>query len=207
MKIAAVLGAMVLQIGTAQAQSVLEVGTRVALCKRVTNDADRLKCFDLAVTPAPEPAPVATPPAAAAKATAWTITEDRSPIDDSAQFQADLLSTNAKNLLAVRCKERKLEVAIGTDNYLGSQHIKVLIRINNQKPSEANWPASTTGRAVFVPAAEPFIRGIPDEGKLWIRMTDFRGANYDATFEIGSFSAIRDKVLATCPRPQNTTRK
>jgi hypothetical protein len=72
-------------IAPASAQSLLEIVAGLKFCRTLTDDAQRLKCFDGLVMDKPREQPK-TPEVAAA----WAIEENKSPVDDSPQVAGTL---------------------------------------------------------------------------------------------------------------------
>jgi hypothetical protein len=185
--------------GHAKAQSVLEIAVGIKFCRTLTDDAQRLKCFDglfaekdtKAPTAAAEPKTVAT----------WSIEETKSPLDDSPQVSGTLLAGEAAIIL--RCKERKTEaIFVKQFTYLGSDNVKVLVRINDGQVIETAWRPASTGKGAFAPSPVQFIRALPDNGKLFIRATGYGGKTVDGEFNLGLISEVRDKIAAACKWPQ-----
>lgn len=115
------------------AQSVLEIAAGVKFCKTLTDDAQRLKCFDGLFAEKPKSAAV---PKQSAELKSWSIEDSKSPIDDSPQVTGILAGQN-DSVLALRCKEHSTDVLFSKRfTYLGSSPIKVLVRIDDGKPIE-----------------------------------------------------------------------
>lgn len=192
--------------GQVQAQSMLEIAAGIKFCKTLTDDAQRLKCFDGLFTEKQQ-----QPPAAKSQPElGWSIEESKSPIDDSPQVtgmlradgSTDGPSLTPPTMLVLRCQEKKTEAYLTKPLiFLGTDPIKVLVRINDGKPIETQWHPSTNGQGVFAPAAVQFIRALPENGKLFIRATGFNGENVDGAFTLGRISEIRDKIAADCHWP------
>lgn len=183
---------------TSPAQSILEVLAGAKFCKTITADADRLRCFDGLFVEGKQSAPKAADETPAT----WSITESKSPLDDSPQVSANLDAAGERSLmggptLVLRCKEKKTEAYFVTTTYLGSDPTKVLVRINEGKILETSWSPSTDGRAVFAPSPIPFIRALPDNGKLFIRATG-RGSPADGEFNLGNVTEVREKISQAC---------
>jgi hypothetical protein len=97
----------------------------VKACKAITNDKDRLKCFDRLFGETSKPQSL--PEEARAN---WKIEETKSP-DGSPQVVAANVINDT--LLILRCKEQTTEAAFSTQyNYLGSKSVDVQLRINDQ---------------------------------------------------------------------------
>jgi Type VI secretion system VasI, EvfG, VC_A0118 len=184
--------------GRVQAQSMLEIAAEIKFCKKLTDDARRLKCFDGLFAEKQQP------PAT------WSIEESKSPVDDSPQVtgmlyaddSTDPSSLMSPTVLVLRCKEKKTEAYLGKPFTLfGSNTAKVLVRINDGKPIETQWQPSSNGQGVFALAAIQFIRALPDNGKIFIRVTTFDGSTVDGTFTLGKVSEIRNKIAAHCHWP------
>ena len=186
--------------GRLQAQSMLEIVAVIKYCKTLTDDAQRLKCFDGLFAEKQQP------PAT------WSIEESKSPVDDSPQVagmlyadsSADPSSLMIPTVLVLRCKEKKTEVYLGRPFTLfgsNTNTVKVLVRINDGKPIETRWQPSSNGLGVFALAAVQFIRALPDNGKIFVRVTTLDGSTVDGAFTLGKVSEIRDKIAADCHWP------
>lgn len=182
----------------ASAQSILEIAAGLKFCRTLKDDAQRLKCFDNLV---PEK-PAKTDSDSDAVERKWTITEDKSPVDDSPQVSGLLLDKSGEVGLVLRCKEKKTEAVFGPRGiYLGSNSISVLVRINDSKPIKTTWTPSVNGQAAFAPSAVQFIRALPDSGKLFVRATGYGGRTADGEFTLSDVSVVREKIAKACNWP------
>lgn len=193
------LAACILGAPTAHAQSLMEALAGLKFCRSVKDDALRLKCYDQAIpegAKAPDTEVVPTPE--------WRITESKSPIDDSEQIAGILTPTGDTGTgLLIRCMEHKTEVAFSPRGgfFASTKPASVTVRIGDGKPIVTNWSVSTTNQAVFAPAPVQFLKALPDDGKLFIRATGWREA-FDATFELGKVSLLRDRIAKACKWPK-----
>jgi hypothetical protein len=97
-----------------RAQSLLEIAAGLKFCKTLTDDAQRLKCFDSLFTKKEEP-PAEKPQTETA--TSWKVEESKSPVDDSPQVTALLhadgstegVSLTPPTMLVLRCQEKKTD--------------------------------------------------------------------------------------------------
>lgn len=174
-----------------QLQAITE---EVKACKAISNDLQRLKCFDGLFADKPNP------PNAADKSVNegnWSIEESKSPTDGSPQIVAANLVGDT--VLILRCKDQTTEAAFSTKyNYLGSRSVDVTLRINDEKPFKEVWKASMDGRAAFASNAVEFIRKLPDNAKLFIRTTRSDEKTKEAHFDLGNLSDIRNKIAHAC---------
>ena len=163
-------------------------------CKAISNDQQRLECFDGLSADKP------SPPNAADKSANegnWSIEESKSRTDGSPQIVAANLVGDT--VLILRCKDQITEAAFSTTyNWLGSRTVDVTLQINDEKPLKEVWKASMDGRAAFASNAEEFIRKLPDNAKLFIRTTRSDGKTKEAHFDLGNLSDIRKKIARAC---------
>jgi hypothetical protein len=156
---------LTLASGTSIATSPQDMAAQAKSCKALSDDKQRLKCFDhlFGDTPKLEKSEVGRP-------ANWSIEETKSP-DGSPQVVAANLVNDT--VLILRCKDQITEAAFSTQyNYLGWKAVDVELRINDETPVKEVWKASVNGRAAFAPDAVAFIQSLPDNAKLSIRATD-----------------------------------
>jgi type VI secretion system VasI family protein len=175
------------------AMSPYDVSAAVKSCKAITEDKERLKCFDklFSETAKPENVP------AEKQAENWSIEESKSPTDGSSQVVAANLVGDT--VLILRCKDQTTEAAFSTKyNWLGSRSVDVTLHINEERTFKQTWRASIDGRAAFAPNAVEFIRMLPDNAKLFIKTSRSDGKTKEANFNLGNVSDIRNKVAHAC---------
>ena len=199
-----VVTAVVALASPAAARSLLETLAGVKFCQTVKEDAQRLKCFDGLFAEKPS-----EPKSEPDVEVTWEITDSKSPIDDSPQVSATLTAKGSSGglglntiVLMLRCREKTTDAAFGgSSTYLGSEPIKVIVRIGGAKPIEAMWPAAQNGRAAFAPNAIAFIRALPDNEKLFVRAFGYGGKSLDGEFNLGGVSEVREKIARACNWP------
>jgi Type VI secretion system VasI, EvfG, VC_A0118 len=166
----------------------------VKACKGISNDQERLKCFDDLFADKPN-RPNATDKLG--NEGNWSIEETKSPTDGSPQVVAANLVGDT--VLILRCKDQITEAAFSTKyNYLGYSSVDVQLRVNDQNPIKEVWKASMNGRAAFAPDAVAFIQSLPDNGKATIRTTRSDGKVKEANFDLGAVSEVRRKIAHAC---------
>jgi len=175
------------------ATSPYDVSAEVKSCTAITEDKERLKCFDklFRETAKPEAVP------AEKQAENWSIEESKSPKDGSSQVVAANLVGDT--VLILRCKNQTTEAAFSTKyNWLGGRSVDVTLRINEERTFKQTWRASIDGRAAFAPNAVEFIRMLPDNAKLFIKATRPDGKTKEANYDLGHVSDIRNKIANAC---------
>jgi type VI secretion system VasI family protein len=188
--------------GAAFAMPPQDVPAEVKSCKAMTDDQERLKCFDdLFAEPSkpqklPEERQVKKPPEE--KQPNWSIDETKSPTNGNPHVVAANLVGDT--VLILRCQEQTTEAAFSTQyNYLGYKSVDVQLRINEQNPIKEVWNASMNGRAAFAPDAIAFIQSLPDNGRLSIKTTrSTDGKVKEGKFDLGAVSEVRGKIAKAC---------
>src|ERR1700730_5135787 len=189
------IGAFFVIFGSTASEAVppQAIPEEVKSCKAISNDQQRLKCFDDLF------ADKANQPNSADKSANegnWSI-EERSPTDGSPQIVAANLVGDT--VLILRCKDQITEAAFSTKyNYLGYKSVDAQLQINDQNRIKEVWKASMNGRAAFAPDAVAFIQSLPDYGKVTISTTRSDGKVKQRNFDLGAVSEVRRKIAHAC---------
>jgi hypothetical protein len=175
------------------AMSPQELPGTIASCKAITDDKQRLKCFDDLFGGSSKPEV-----SQEEKQANWSIDESKSPNDGS--LQVVVWNLVGHTVLILRCEDQTTEAAFSTQyNYLGYRSVDVELRINDQTPTKEIWNASINGRAAFAPNAVTFIQSLPDNGKLSIKTTRSNdGKIKEGSFNLGAVSEVRNKIAKAC---------
>ena len=172
----------------------LAIPEEAKACKAISNDQQRLKCFDGLFADKPNPPNAADKSANEGN---WQIEEGKSPTDGSPLIVAANLV--ADTVLILRCKDQTTEAAFSTKyNYLGSRSVDVTLRINNEKPFKEVWKASIDGRAAFARNAEDLFVCCQTMPKLFVKTSRSDGKTKEANFNLGNVSDIRNKIAHAC---------
>ena len=161
------------------------------LCRKIPDDAARLKCFD-AIVPAPQKT---DQPKAVQE---WSIEDLKSSVGDLPEVFATLSSEDGRSELIIRCKERKTELAVLPNGLFALDRGTVLLQINDGPAVTASWRASSNSKGLFAPNATALIKTLPDGGKLFVRATGYGRQADDATFQLGAVTAVKDRISAAC---------
>ena len=161
------------------------------LCRKIPDDTARLKCFDAIV-----PAPQKTDQPKAVRE--WSIEDSKSPVDNSPEVFATLTSADGRSELIIRCKERKIELAVLPSGLFALESGTVLLQINDGPAVTASWSASSNSKGLFASNAIALINRLPDGGKLFVRATGYSRQADDATFQLGAVTVVKNRVSAAC---------
>src|SRR5215467_11449741 len=167
-------------------------------CRQIKDDGKRLKCYDRLDRPSANARerPGQSRPGGD---TAWVVTDEKSPLDDSPLVSAALASTDNRSHLLMRCKDRRTEVAVSMTGFIKcGPDVRVVYRVNQDQAVETVWRPHPSCYLALSPAPIPFIRALADGGKVFVRMYDNHDAPYDASFNLGNFSKLRSRLAEAC---------
>jgi hypothetical protein len=136
----------------------------------------------------------------------WMISETVSPLDYSPIVTALLRTTsplkNAPTTLAVRCREKRTEILVGTDGtwrLTSGKALRVDYQINDQPAVSLPWTASADGKtASYKDDAIGLLQSLPEDGRLKINVFDGPGPGHEATFQVAGLDIVRKKIAAAC---------
>ena len=167
-------------------------------CRQIKDDGKRLKCYDRLDRPSANARerPAQSRPGGD---TAWVVTDEKSPLDDSPLVSAALASTDNRSHLLMRCKDRRTEVAVSMTGFIKcGADVRVVYRIDQEQAVERPWRSHPSCYLALDPTPVPFIRALADNGKVFVRMYDNHDAPNDAAFSLGSVSKIRSRLAEAC---------
>ncbi len=140
----------------------------------------------------------------------WTIERKKAPIDDSPivlainiSQQRDVGIGNGELLLA-RCQEGETSFIFIQDDFLMSgireSSLSIDYRIDSAPAKKSRWSALTSnkGAGLFGAKAKTFLRELYEAEKLFLRVTDSRSRNKDASFDLAGAQKAIDAVAASC---------
>ncbi len=178
---------------------------KIILCKQVADAAERLKCYDRAVSEAPNE--FVRKDATTTTDGDWKLTEITSQVDGTPRLAAVLEASEGTSALVVRCHDRVTEAYISMRTYIGTaEALPITYRIGDAAPVDARWLPSRDGSALFLAnptLAMAFFRLLPADTTLRLRIRDFQGRSDEFTFALGPVDEVRDRIAAACNWPQD----
>jgi hypothetical protein len=116
-----------------------------------------------------------------------------------------LESTQSNSALVIRCRDHATEAYISVRTYIGtSEALPIVYRIDDAPPIDTRWLASRDGSALFLAnptLALTFIRSLPVDGTLRVRVSDFQGRSDEFTYVLGPVDEIRTRIGSACNWP------
>jgi len=167
-------------------------------CRQIKDDGKRLKCYDRLDRSSSNPRETPRPSRPGGD-TAWIVTDEKSPLDDSPLVSAALASSDDRAHLLLRCKDRKTEAAVSMTGFIKcDSDVRVTYRIDQEQAVETPWRSHPSCYLALATNPVPFIRALRDGGKVFVRMYDNHNTPNDASFNLGNVSKIRSRLADAC---------
>lgn len=152
---------------------------------------------EAAPPPPAEPTPATEPPRG------WRFSEEVAEGGVHAALVATLDPRTAEDpaapRLRMRCENGVVSLSIGSDAITWESRTEVTLRIGEGKVTAHRWRPGTDGKAVGLwtsAEAVPFIRKLPDDTGLFVRLRD-RNPLY-VEFDLGNLSQSADRITKAC---------
>ncbi|MGE0972524.1 type VI secretion system-associated protein TagO [Klebsiella sp. WOUb02] len=175
----------------------------LAKCQAEENGTKRLGCYDLLLPPNEIQSPEEK-----SDTGKWQVSTVESDIDDStnvfAMLTADLpISSNfgrtSTPVLFITCRERKTELFINWDVYLGLGETSMLHRLDKQKAVTKVWDISGNTKAVFYRGRTiDFIKSLEKSGKMLAQITPYNENSATTTFDLKGLSEAIKPLQKSC---------
>ncbi|MDE8896339.1 type VI secretion system-associated protein TagO [Klebsiella pneumoniae] len=175
----------------------------LAKCQAEENGTKRLGCYDLLLPPNE-----IQNPEEKSDTGKWQVSTVESDIDDStnvfAMLTADLpISSNfgrtSTPVLFITCREKKTELFINWDVYLGLGETSMLHRLDKQKAVTKVWDISGNTKAVFYRGRTiDFIKSLEKSGKMLAQITPYNENSATTTFDLKGLSEAIKPLQKSC---------
>jgi type VI secretion system protein VasI len=165
----------------------------------IENSVEKLAAYDaLAEKYGAKGSTEITPAAVNSK---WQVEVKTSPIDDSRTVIASLVANESvgsgyrsyKPTLIVRNQEGKIEIYIFTDDFLGSDGIKVTTRMDKNNAVTRTWDISTDHKAAFHPVPKLLAKVLTDAETMTVRFTPYSESPRTFSFNTRGFDEVYKK--------------
>ncbi|MCP4620642.1 MAG: hypothetical protein GY844_29905 [Bradyrhizobium sp.] len=136
----------------------------------------------------------------------WVVSETTSPVDYTPVVTAQIRSTSqgvaVPGTLVVRCRGQRTELAVRTDGTwipTRGSDLRVEYQIDDQPAVGLQWVLSSDGKtATYKDDPVALLQSLGDGARLKINVVDRARPSNEATFQIGKWSIIREKIVAAC---------
>lgn len=175
----------------------------ISLCKSEINGTKRLECYDRLFPQSRQENSTAT-----SGIGKWEISNSTSKVDDSQNVILMLqgnetirttFSGMVTPTLFIACREKKTEVFVNWDIYLGLEQTRMLYRIDKQKAVNSSWNISSDTKAVFYSGRDiDFINALKGAEKLYVRITPYNESPVETTFDLAGLSEAVKPLQKAC---------
>jgi hypothetical protein len=154
----------------------------------------------------------------------WVVSETRSPVDYSPQVSAMIASVpspgNWGMSFSLHCRQGRTEALFGIPDFArfpaGSgfpvEYLAVSQQAIDARSVERRWverrgveksfdEVSGAVDAALTGDAVTFLKSLPDDGILSVRVRDRSAVTHDAEFHLKDFGPVRDRLAAACNWP------
>lgn len=135
----------------------------------------------------------------------WDITIDEDPITDEKIVVTTLKSNDFKptykglTALLIRCDNRKVEIFVSFDDYLGSNSIAVISRVDKDKPVTKKWSLSTNKQSAFYPSNDKqLLRRLFSAEQFVVRATPYNESPKTLIFDVKGIYNALEPYQQTC---------
>ncbi|MBM7341695.1 type VI secretion system-associated protein TagO [Pantoea coffeiphila] len=180
----------------------------IAECRTEVNGTKRLACYDklFPIGSSDEGEESANKPAI--NTGKWFTHTTTSPVDDSKNVVLMLESNDTIRTafgetvtpaIFVTCREKKTELYVNWDVYLGLNETSMLYRLDKQKAVERTWTISTDTKATFYSGKViDFVKSISKADKLFARITPYNESPVSVTFDVAGLSDALQPLKQAC---------
>ncbi|WP_195322075.1 type VI secretion system-associated protein TagO [Klebsiella grimontii] len=197
------------------ASSVAEVGKietiskdKVIMCRSEINGTKRLACYDNLFPQDATEEVVSNAVEPVSNPGKWLTHITTSPVDDSKNVVLMLPSNDSIRTpygetvtptIFIACREKKTEVFINWDVYLGLEETSMLYRLDKQKAVERSWSISTDTKAVFYSGRDiDFVKALMKADKMFARITPYNESPVSVTFDLAGLNSALKPLQQAC---------
>jgi hypothetical protein len=192
--------ALTLLVQPTGAQSLADQMRMLRSCSALAEDHDRLACYDSLLG--------RSPGAGASPSGKWEISKSVSPVDDSPLLRISLNADNElvgslrtyRPWLALRCKEKTVDVFVVTGMVGADDETRVRYRIDKAAAVDSMWENSTDHKAIFYPGEpEEFIEQLIAGERMYFEVHPNRSSPTAASFDLRGLSNLLPELRSACP--------
>lgn len=172
-------------------------------CQSEAKNDSRLACYDKALPP--KASEEVKPAVGVGK---WQVSTKSSPVDDSENVFVSLSANESFRSqfgesvtpdLYITCREKKTELYINWDTYLGLNETQMLFRLDKQKAKTKTWNISSDTKAVFYRGnVIEFVKSLSQANMMFTQITPYNESPVSATFDLAGLSEALKPLQKAC---------
>lgn len=189
-------------VSTAYAAPEIDKDALLKCQTEATNDV-RLACYDKVLPPN-----VADDVKAGVGVGKWQVSTKVSPVDDSENVFVGLSANESFRSqfgesvtpdLYITCREKKTELYINWDTYLGLNETQMLYRLDKQKAKTKTWDISSDTKAVFYRGnVIEFVKALTQANGMYVQITPYNDSPVNVTFDLTGLSEALKPLQKAC---------
>ena len=189
------------------------------LAKKTSREVSSCVTDGVLAALSPKDSPPATKPAAAASEPParpapskpeWLVKQETSRMDGSPSVFMTMLAeepiatgygSRTFPSMHIRCMERVTSLFIAADWFLGSRPAPIMFRIDQEKPVQQSWIASTDSKAVGLwngAVAIPFLKSLMGKEALLVRVTPYNESPKETAFPLSDLAKAIEPLRKAC---------
>lgn len=179
------------------------IENKINECSKITDDNDRLKCFDNIVNNLNKESNLVDN----LSDDKWISDIKESKLDNSKTIyfikksENELPNQIGKNTpvdLVIRCANNTTETYISWPSFLGINDVNVSYKIDDGKINKSYWNVSTDHKAVFSKNPIKFLKELNNKKILIIQLTPHSFGPQEAEFNLSGIDKVIDKISNEC---------
>lgn len=191
-------------VSSAHAEGKPDVDTDALFkCQSEVNNETRLACYDKALPPT-----VAEESKSTVGVGKWQVSTKTSPVDDSENVYVSLSANDSFRSqfgesitpsLYVTCREKKTELFLNWDTYLGLNETQMLSRLDKQKAKTKTWDISSDTKSVFYRGnVIEFVKALSQANTMFTQITPYNESPVSVTFDVAGLSEALKPLQKAC---------
>ena len=101
--------------------------------------------------------------------------------------------------MLIRCDNRKIDIFVAFDDYLGNKSLLVTSRVDKDKPERKNWELSTNSQAAFYPRGDKeLLRRLFAAEQFVVRATPYNESPKTLIFDVKGIYNVLKPHQQTC---------
>ena len=135
----------------------------------------------------------------------WDESIKTDPITDEKIVTATIKSNdfqtsyNSKTAMLIRCDNRKIDIFVAFDDYLGNKSIRVTSRVDKDKPEINSWDLSTNNQAAFYPRGDKdLLKRLFSAEQFVVRATPYNESTKTLIFDVKGIYNVLEPHQQTC---------
>ncbi|NCF07994.1 type VI secretion protein [Kosakonia sp. MH5] len=172
-------------------------------CQLETKSDVRLACYDAVLPPS-----AAVNDETTAGTGKWQVSSKTSPVDDTKNVYLILAANESIRSqfgesitpnLFITCREKKTELYLNWDVFIGTDEASMLYRLDKQKAKTQTWDISSDNKAVFYRGnVVEFVKTLAKANGMYTQITPYGESPVSVSFDLSGLSEALKPLQKAC---------